>query len=166
MQQWLPGSPVGSHSAPCAGFLLCVRALSVPHLEIPDSAEVKVTPWESLAHPALWPPCPARPSSGGCLKVAVISGHTTFLRVHSPESPTDWIYSCPLSQRPWWWSLPEPWGWGWPSSLAVPSPGALYLGELRGQMVGEEAFPCKAQPGNPHLCFLLQLFKREACFMP
>ena len=125
MQQWLPGSPVGSHSAPCAGFLLCVRALSVPHLEIPDSAEVKVTPWESLAHPALWPPCPARPSSGGCLKVAVISGHTTFLRVHSPESPTDWIYSGPLSQRPWWWSLPEPWGWGWPSSLAVPSPVAV-----------------------------------------
>lgn len=143
MQQRPPGPPSDPTLLPVLASSCVSAALSVPHLEIPDGAEVKVTPWESLAHPAPWPPCPARPSSGGCLKVTVISGNATLLRAHSPESPRDRPYGCPLSQRPWWCLFLPPGAGAGPLPLLPPSPGASYRVSSGAEWWGKGPFPAR-----------------------
>lgn len=131
---WRPGALLGSQCWLASSWV--PGPLSVPCLETPDGAEVKITPWESSACPGLWLPCLAHPPpSGGSLKVTARELFVeTLLRV-----PNSLDVQLPSVLKPWWWFLPEPWGWEWPSSLALNLP--------------QEHWTCKAQAGI-HTSFL------------
>lgn len=107
--------PLGSHPLLCG--LPPARCLFRFPFRTADSAGSKITPWESSA---CQPPCPS-PTFVGCLKVTgqQLFLETSFLRIHSPEPPTDWMLAVLCSEDPGGGLFSNPGGWRWPSPLAL-----------------------------------------------